>query len=193
MPLRTAIAHAGALIDRGNRLQIVRVTQAVFLAQAFVLWLVTYTGHVNIPLLLGLTMSYALSPLVDRLQRLRLPRALGAALLLGGFLSLSPETVAAHRVALSRTPRVAARVRTPFSSVSAQERPSTFGSTRYEGFAPGGRFFRTRSSQARMSACQNSGERPILSLGPAMPALLTSRVMVPSSPLALLKAALTEA
>jgi predicted PurR-regulated permease PerM len=38
---------------------------------------------VFIPLLLGLTMSYALSPVVDRLERLRVPRAVGAALLLG--------------------------------------------------------------------------------------------------------------
>ncbi|HSV51289.1 MAG TPA: AI-2E family transporter [Burkholderiaceae bacterium] len=35
-----------------------------------------------IPLTLGLTLSYALSPVVDRLERLRLPRALGAALLM---------------------------------------------------------------------------------------------------------------
>ena len=37
---------------------------------------------VFIPLLLGLTLSYALSPVVDRLQRLHVPRALGAGLLL---------------------------------------------------------------------------------------------------------------
>ncbi len=40
---------------------------------------------VVIPLLLGLTVSYALSPAVDRLERLRLPRVLGAALLLGAI------------------------------------------------------------------------------------------------------------
>ena len=37
---------------------------------------------VFIPLLLGLTVSYAFSPVVDRLERLHLPRALGAAVLL---------------------------------------------------------------------------------------------------------------
>lgn len=37
---------------------------------------------VFLPLLLGLMLSYALSPAVDRLQRLRVPRALGAAVLL---------------------------------------------------------------------------------------------------------------
>lgn len=40
---------------------------------------------VFIPLLLGVMVSYALSPLVDALQGLHLPRALGAALLLGGL------------------------------------------------------------------------------------------------------------
>lgn len=40
---------------------------------------------VFIPLLLGLTISYALSPIVDRMERLRLPRALGAALLIGAI------------------------------------------------------------------------------------------------------------
>jgi predicted PurR-regulated permease PerM len=42
-------------------------------------------GAVFIPLLLGLTLSYALSPVVDRLERLRVPRAVGAALLLGAI------------------------------------------------------------------------------------------------------------
>lgn len=38
---------------------------------------------VFIPLLLGLMTSYALSPLVDWMERLKIPRALGAALLIG--------------------------------------------------------------------------------------------------------------
>ena len=41
-----------------------------------------WASAVFIPLLLGLMLSYALSPLVDRLQRWRVPRALGAAGLL---------------------------------------------------------------------------------------------------------------
>jgi predicted PurR-regulated permease PerM len=40
---------------------------------------------VFIPMLLGLAISYALSPLVDRLQRWHLPRALGAGLLLAAI------------------------------------------------------------------------------------------------------------
>ncbi|BAH37630.1 major facilitator superfamily protein [Gemmatimonas aurantiaca T-27] len=46
--------HGGALVDHGNRLRIVRITQAVFLAQATTLWLITLTGHISIPWLLGL-------------------------------------------------------------------------------------------------------------------------------------------
>lgn len=40
---------------------------------------------VFIPLLLGLMVSYALSPLVDWMERRRIPRALGAALLIGAI------------------------------------------------------------------------------------------------------------
>ncbi len=40
---------------------------------------------VFIPLLLGVTLSYALSPLVDRMVRFRMPRVLGAGLLLGSI------------------------------------------------------------------------------------------------------------
>jgi predicted PurR-regulated permease PerM len=53
-----------------------------FIAAVFALHV---AGAVFVPLLMGLMVSYALSPLVDRLQRLRLPRALGAALLIGGI------------------------------------------------------------------------------------------------------------
>ncbi|AMW04171.1 MFS transporter [Gemmatimonas phototrophica] len=65
IPIVLFSMHAGALIDRGNRLQIVRFTQAVFLVQASVLWLVTYTGHVNIPLLLGLQFVQGLASAVE--------------------------------------------------------------------------------------------------------------------------------
>jgi hypothetical protein len=39
-----------------------------------------WASAVIIPLMVGLTVSYALNPAVDALQRFRLPRALGAAL-----------------------------------------------------------------------------------------------------------------
>ena len=65
LPIVLFSMHAGALIDRGNRLRIVRITQAVFLAQATVLWLVTYTGHVSIPMLLVLQFIQGLTSAVE--------------------------------------------------------------------------------------------------------------------------------
>lgn len=52
------------------------------LASVFML---RWASAVVVPLMLGLTCSYALTPLVDRLQRWRLPRAAAAALVLLGI------------------------------------------------------------------------------------------------------------
>ena len=46
-----------------------------------------WAGAVFIPVLLGLMLSYTLSPLVNRLQRWRVPRALSAAVLLLGIVA----------------------------------------------------------------------------------------------------------
>ena len=46
------------------------------------LFMLQWASAVFIPLMLGLTFSYALAPVVDRLQRLRLPRAFAAGVLL---------------------------------------------------------------------------------------------------------------
>ncbi len=56
------------------------------LALLAVLFALQWAAAVVVPVLLGLTLSYALTPLVDQMARLRLPRALAAALLLSGFL-----------------------------------------------------------------------------------------------------------
>jgi predicted PurR-regulated permease PerM len=67
----------------------VRSFSLALLALVATLFTLRWASAVFIPVLLGLTLSYALSPLVDRLTRLRLPRAAAAALLLlgmvGGF------------------------------------------------------------------------------------------------------------
>ncbi|MFN7456504.1 MAG: MFS transporter, partial [Gemmatimonas sp.] len=57
--------HAGALVDRGNRFRIVQATQAVFLVQACVLWLVTLSGHVTIPILLLLQFVQGVASAVE--------------------------------------------------------------------------------------------------------------------------------
>ena len=60
----------------------VRNTALVILATLACLVALRLASPVFIPLLLGLMLSYALSPVVDRMARFRVPRALGAALLL---------------------------------------------------------------------------------------------------------------
>ena len=56
------------------------------LALLAVIFMLQWARDVFIPLMLGLIISYALTPLVNRLQVWRIPRALGAALLLIGTL-----------------------------------------------------------------------------------------------------------
>ena len=46
---------AGAAADRWDRVRVVKISQAIALGQAVVLWALTVTGHVTIGLLVGLT------------------------------------------------------------------------------------------------------------------------------------------
>lgn len=62
-----------------------RSSSLAILATLGVLAALQLASPVFIPLLLGLMLSYALSPVVDRMARFRIPRALGAALLLGAM------------------------------------------------------------------------------------------------------------
>ena len=52
---RAIVALAGAAADRWNRLKVVMTSQAIGLAQATVLFVLTVTGHINIGLLVALT------------------------------------------------------------------------------------------------------------------------------------------
>ena len=63
----------------------VRSASLAVLAVLASLYVLHWAAAVFIPLLLGLTFSYALTPLVNRLVRLHLPRAVAAALLLIGI------------------------------------------------------------------------------------------------------------
>lgn len=56
------------------------------LAVLAVVFVLDWAQIVFIPLVLGVVVSYALTPLVDRLQRWHVPRAVGAALVLGTIL-----------------------------------------------------------------------------------------------------------
>jgi predicted PurR-regulated permease PerM len=60
----------------------IRSLALVVLAVLAVLYTMRWASAVIVPVLLGLMLSHALAPLVDRLERRRLPRALAAAVLL---------------------------------------------------------------------------------------------------------------
>jgi predicted PurR-regulated permease PerM len=60
----------------------VRNTALVFLSLAAAVFLLHWASAVFIPVMLGLLCSYALTPMVDRLERWHVPRALGAGVLL---------------------------------------------------------------------------------------------------------------
>src|SRR6202007_994341 len=63
----------------------VRSLSLAVLALVAVLFALHGAGAFFVPMLLGVMLSYALNPLVDRLEGLRLPGALAAALLLLGL------------------------------------------------------------------------------------------------------------
>lgn len=63
----------------------VRSVSLALLAVLAVIYTLHWARDVFIPVMLGLMLSYALSPLVDRMHSWRIPRALGAAALLTGL------------------------------------------------------------------------------------------------------------
>ena len=103
----------------------VRSLSLAVLAVLGVLFAMRWASAVLIPLMLGLTVSYALSPIVDRLQRLRIPRAAGAGFLLLGIVGAIGTTV--YSVAddasqlVESLPLVTQRIR---DVVRAQRNPS---------------------------------------------------------------------
>jgi MFS family permease len=64
-PVVVLSMHAGALVDRMDRLRTVRITQVVFLLQAVVLWLLTWRGHVTIPILLVLAFVQGVASAIE--------------------------------------------------------------------------------------------------------------------------------
>lgn len=71
---------------RPRRLLPLHNTSLIVLATLGSIYMLHWAKPVLIPLLLGLLLSYALAPLVNRLERLHLPRALGAGLVTLGLL-----------------------------------------------------------------------------------------------------------
>lgn len=84
-PPPPADAVASPPQDEAPRLHVplqIRSLALVVLALLAVLYTMRWASAVIVPVLLGLMLSHALAPLVDRLERQRLPRALAAAVLL---------------------------------------------------------------------------------------------------------------
>lgn len=79
----------------------VRSASLLTIAVVAVVFMMRWASAVLVPLMLGVVLSYALGPIVNQLQRLRLPRALASALVVatmvlsiaGGAYSLSDEAV----------------------------------------------------------------------------------------------------
>lgn len=71
----------------------VRSTALVVLTMLAAIYMLHWAQAVLVPLLLGLTLSYALAPLVTRLERWRLPRVVGAAVVLLAMISIMGATV----------------------------------------------------------------------------------------------------
>lgn len=63
----------------------VRSVSLVVLAVLTTVFTLHWASAVFIPLMLGITFSYALTPIVDRMERVRIPRVIGAALLMFGI------------------------------------------------------------------------------------------------------------
>ena len=53
-PILLFSLHAGALVDRSNKLTLLRIMQTLLLVEATLLWLLTWSGHVTIGWILGL-------------------------------------------------------------------------------------------------------------------------------------------
>lgn len=84
-PVRRAVMVQMPVDVRSASLAVLAVLGSVFALR--------WASAVFIPLMLGLMLSYALSPAVDRLSRWRIPRAAGAALLMGAILGGISATV----------------------------------------------------------------------------------------------------
>ncbi|MDP1899064.1 MAG: AI-2E family transporter [Rubrivivax sp.] len=69
-----------------------RSASLAVLALLVSVFMLHWASAVFIPVMLGLTLSYALTPAVDRLRRLRLPRALAAALLMAALVGATGWT-----------------------------------------------------------------------------------------------------
>ena len=65
IPIVIFSMHAGAFVDRSDRLKLVRITQTIFLIQALALWGLTAAGMVTVPMLILLAAVQGLCSAVE--------------------------------------------------------------------------------------------------------------------------------
>lgn len=65
LPVVLFSMHAGVMVDRHNRLRLVRICQALLLAEASLLFAFTWTEHISIPILLTLATLHGLISSVE--------------------------------------------------------------------------------------------------------------------------------
>lgn len=64
-PILLFSLYAGVIVDRGDKLKLVKIAQALLLVEAIVLWWFTWSGHITIPILLVIAL---LSGIVGSLE-----------------------------------------------------------------------------------------------------------------------------
>jgi len=90
-PLEVTVEGGAAGADAGKERVVlrtpidVRSTSVIVIASLLGLYALRWAAPVVIPVLMGLLFSYALTPLVDRMVRLRMPRALAAAVVMAAL------------------------------------------------------------------------------------------------------------
>lgn len=57
LPILLFSLHAGVLVDRSDKLRLVKIAQSLLLLEAVLLWYFTWSGHINIPGLLVLALA----------------------------------------------------------------------------------------------------------------------------------------
>lgn len=65
LPILLFSLYAGVVVDRGDKLQLVKIAQFLLLLEAAALWWFTWSGHITIPILIGLAL---LSGIVGSLE-----------------------------------------------------------------------------------------------------------------------------
>ena len=56
LPILAFSLHAGVLVDRSDKIRLVKIAQTLLLLEAVVLWWLTWTGHINVGALIALSL-----------------------------------------------------------------------------------------------------------------------------------------